>query len=268
MDSIKGLLFLILLFAVGAELIWSRMRKKGAYNLRESLANLGIMLGNNLLKPISLAWKYLVFRLLEPYQLMTLADGPWTLLLTFLVADLAYYWFHRLSHELPLLWTIHHTHHSSQWMNLTSAVRLNWLGNFVSPLFFLPFVVLGFDPELLVASLALGLFYQFFLHTEVVGRLGWFEGLLLNTPSAHRVHHGSNEKYIDKNYGAVLIVWDRLFGTYEPETEEVRYGVTTGSVGNNPIKIVLGPLVKYFRGEWKREKTLLQEAEGASRRSS
>ena len=246
MDSIKGFLFAILLAAVAGELAWSWIRKKGVYNLRESLANLAIMVGNNLLKPISLAWKYLVFRLLEPYQLLTLPSGWLTVILTFLVADLAYYWFHRLSHELPLLWTVHHTHHSSGWMNLTTAVRLNWLGNFVSPLFFLPFVLLGFDPELLVASLALGLFYQFFLHTELVGRLGGLEGMLLNTPSAHRVHHGSNERYIDKNYGAVLILWDRLFGTYAPETERVRYGVTTGAVGSNPFTIVFAPVLKYL----------------------
>ncbi|MEM7356306.1 MAG: sterol desaturase family protein [Acidobacteriota bacterium] len=259
MDSIKGWFFGLLLVAVAAELLWAWWRKKKVFDLRESLANLAIMLGNNLLKPVSLGWKYLVFHLLEPHQLIDLPATPLVFLATFLAADFAYYWFHRLSHEIPLLWTIHHTHHSSQAMNLTTAVRLNWLGNFISPLFFVPFVLLGFSPEWLVASLALGLFYQFFLHTEAIGRLGWIEGKLFNTPSAHRVHHGSNERYVDKNYGAVLVIWDRLFGTYEPETEPVVYGVTTGAVGYNPIKIVLHPVLEFLRGNWKREKAILAQ---------
>ena len=108
-------------------------------------------------------------------------------------------------------------------------------------------------------SLALGLFYQFFLHTEAVGRLGWLEGKLLNTPSAHRVHHGSNSAYIDRNYVGALIVWDRLFGTYAPETEKVRYGVTTGFVGHNPFVVQFAPAWKYLRRDWKRERDIDRE---------
>ena len=174
--------------------------------------------------------------------MFTLPAMPWAFLLTFVVADLAYYRYHRFSHEIPILWTMHHTHHSGMWMNLTAAVRLNWVANFVAPLFFAPLVLVGFSGEWLTASLALGLFCQFFLHTEAVGRLGWFEGKLLNTPSAHRVDHGSNRQYIDKNYAGAFIVWDRLFGTYEPEVEKVRCGVTSGFVGYNPFRIQLGPL--------------------------
>ena len=98
--------------------------------------------------------------------------------------------------------------------------------------------------------------HQFFLHTETVPRLGWLEGKLLNTPSAHRVHHGSNSAYIDKNYGGAFIIWDRLFGTYQDEIEPVKYGVTTGFVGHNPFTIQLGPLWKYLSGTWKREKVI------------
>lgn len=259
MDSIGVTLFAIVLVAVIAEVIWSAVKKKRVYNLKESLANLGIMIGNNLLKPISLAWKYVIFSLIEPLQVFTLPINIWTVILTFFVAEFAYYWYHRLSHEIPVLWTIHHTHHSSPWMNLTTALRLNWLGNFVSPVFFIPFILLGLSPEVMVASLALGLFYQFFLHTEAVGRLGFLEGAFFNTPSSHRVHHGSNERYIDKNYGAVLIIYDRLFGTYEPETEKVAYGVTTGFVGHNPLRIVFAPIIQYVRGGWKREKKIIEE---------
>lgn len=262
MDSTKFSLFGIVLLAILLEMLWSRLRRREVYDLRESLANLVILLGNNLLKPLALGWSYVVFRLFESCRFFELPATLGVALLTFLTVEFVYYWYHRLSHETPLLWTIHHTHHSSPKMNLTTALRLNWLGKFVSPLFFVPLVLLGFSPTWMVVSLALGLFYQFFLHTEAVGRLGWFEGKLLNTPSSHRVHHGSNERYIDKNYGGMLILWDRLFGTWEPETETVTYGVTSGFVGYNPVKIVLGPVIQYLRGAWKREKAVLAEKRG------
>ena len=111
----------------------------------------------------------------------------------------------------------------------------------------------------------MGLLYQLFLHTEAIGRLGRFEGKLLNTPSAHRVHHGRNRQYIDKNYAGVFIVWDRLFGTYEPEVERVQYGVTTGFVGHNPLVVQFQPLWKYIRGEWRREKHVASERRESDR---
>ena len=253
-------LLAVFLAFVLAEVAWALVRRREVYNVRETLvANLGIMIGNNLIRPFSLAWKYAVFSLVEPLQAFPLPATGWAFLVTFVVADCAYYWYHRLTHAVPVLWTMHHTHHSSPWMNLTTAVRLNWIANFVSPLFFAPLILVGFSPEAVTASLALGLFYQFFLHTEAVGRLGRFEGKFLNTPSAHRVHHGSNSAYIDRNYGGALIVWDRLFGTYAAEREPVEYGVTTGFVGHNPFVIQLAPLWKYLRRDWKRERDIDRE---------
>ena len=255
-----GTKFLVLiLLAFLAELIWSKVKQNNAYNFKETMGNLGIVIGNNLLKPVSLGWKFLVFGAVESYQIFTIPTSGYTILLTFFVAEFAYYWYHRLCHEIPILWTLHHTHHSSLWYNLTTAVRLNWLGSFVSPVFFIPFVIIGFSSKILLGSLALGLLYQFFLHTEAVGRLGFFEGWLLNTPSAHRVHHGSNEKYIDKNYGGMLIIYDRLFGTYQAETEKVKYGVTTGFLSHNPITLNFFPLFQYLNGNWKREKRIANE---------
>lgn len=145
---------------------------------------------------------------------------------------------------------MHYTHHSSPWLNFTTALRLNWISKFISPLFFAPLVLLGISPAFIIASLALGLVWQFFLHTEAIGRLGWLEGKLLNTPSAHRVHHGRNVQYIDRNFAGALIIWDRLFGTYEPEAERVRYGVSSGFAGHNPLVIQFLPLWKYIRGQW------------------
>ena len=264
MDAIGIRLFGLLPILVIAEIAWSRATHRGVYNLRESLSNLTMAVGNNLLRPISLTWKYWILYLVEPFQIWTLPQTPWAILLTFLAADCAYYWYHRFSHQIPVLWALHYTHHSSPWMNLTTAIRLNWVANFVSPLLFAPLVFLGCAPTVVVASLGLGLFYQFFLHTEAVGRLRWLDGWLLNTPAAHRVHHGSNAAYIDKNYGGALIVWDRLFGTYEPETETVRYGVTTGFRGHNPFKHQLSPLFEYLAGNWKREKQIVAERNARS----
>lgn len=249
--------FLIILsiFAVLtiAEAIWSHASKRNVFSKKETLANLGVMVGMQLLRPISLVWKLFFLGLLEPLQFFTIPFNGGTLLLTFLVVEFAYYWYHRLSHEIPFLWAIHHTHHSSTHFNLTTAIRLNWMGGFVNPIFFLPLVLLGFSAQMVVTCMALNLLFQFFVHTQAVGRLGWLEGIV-NTPSAHRVHHGSNPEYLDKNYGGLLVVFDRLFGTYQEEKAEVRYGVTTGAVSGNPFKIVFQPMLQWFRGDFHRER--------------
>lgn len=252
--------FAIFVFAaLIIEITWSRFKNKPVFNLKESLGNLGVFIGNNLIKPLSLAWKYWVLAGVASFQFFEIPTNIFTIILTFLVAEFGYYWYHRWSHEVPLLWTLHHTHHSAINMNLTTAVRLNWLGAFVSPLIYVPFVLIGFSYELLILSLAIGLFYQYFLHTEAIGKLGTFEGLFFNTPSAHRVHHGSNEKYLDKNYGGMLIIFDKLFGTYQPEVEKVQYGVTTGFFSNNPLKINFLPIIQFLQGNWKREKERMKE---------
>lgn len=266
MQDIGFIVAAVFVTSVAAELIWSRVAGHGVYSLKEALSNLGMMIVGNGLRPAATAWTLLVLSLLEPLQAVRMSETGWTFLVTFLVVDFAYYWYHRLSHEVPLLWAIHHAHHSSPWMNLTTAVRLNWIGKFLSPLFFAPLVLLGLPATFVTASLAIGLLYQFPLHTRAIGRLGRFEGTVLNTPSAHRVHHGSNARYIDRNYAGVFIIWDRLFGTYHPEDEQVRYGVTTGFVGHNPIVVQFRPLWKYVCGQWRREKQNVS-AQGRTQRT-
>lgn len=256
MNNIKYFSLAFILIPLFLEITWSFRNKRAIFSIQESLGNLGIFIVNQLLKPISLTWKYLIFNWISQYKLFHFPVNIQTIIFTFFLTEFTYYWYHRLSHEIPLLWTLHHTHHSAKKYNLTTALRLNWLGLFVSPIFYLPLVLFGLSPEIIVSCLAFGLFYQYFLHTEAIKRLGWFEGLLFNTPSAHRVHHGSNEKYIDKNYGAMLIVFDKWFGTYEPETEKVKYGVTTGFFSNNPLVINFKPLFEFINGNWKREKNL------------
>lgn len=246
--------FLIFISLIFIEIIWSLLTKKGSYNTKDSFSNLVIIIIGRLLKPISLAWGLFIFESVEPIKLFTIPVNIYTFIITFLVVEMVYYWYHRWSHEIPFLWSIHHTHHSSMWFNLTAAGRLNWVGKFTSVLFYVPLVILGFDPLLISLSLAISLLYQFLLHTEAIGKLGLLEGTFFNTPSAHRVHHGSNKKYLDKNYGGMLIFWDRVFGTYVPETDKVKYGVTTGFIGHNPFVIVFKPMIDYFKSAFKKQK--------------
>ena len=239
--------FLIFIGLIVVEIIWSLVTKRGSYNLKDSFSNLAIIIIGRLIKPISLAWGLFLFELVEPIKVFHIPVNVYTFLVTLMLVEMVYYWYHRWSHEIPFLWSIHHTHHSSMWFNLTAAGRLNWVGKFTSIVFYIPLVIFGFSPILISLCLAISLLYQFLLHTEAIGKLGILEGKFFNTPSAHRVHHGSNEKYLDKNYGGMLIFWDRVFGTYVPETEKVNYGVTSGFIGHNPFVIVFKPMVDYFK---------------------
>jgi len=247
-----GLILLpLLVISVSAEITWARLRHRAAFAIPDSLCNVSIAVVGHALKPVSAAWSFFVLSFFEPLQLFRLPSTVWAFLVSFVIVDFAYYWYHRWSHQWPFLWSFHYTHHSSTWFNFTTALRLNWMAKFITPVAFAPLVILGLSPMFLVAALALNLFLQFFLHTTAIGPLGQFEGTLLNSPSAHRVHHGLNDSYIDKNFAGVFIVWDRLFGTYEPETEPVIYGVTNGSQGNNPFVVQFLPLWRYIQGSWR-----------------
>lgn len=163
-----------------------------------------------------------------------------TLIVLFLLVDVAFYIEHRCSHRVHFLWASHSVHHSSEKMLATTAYRLSWTpilsGVFV---FYLPIVWIGFDPVWVYGMVSASLSYQFFVHTELVPHISWLEWIL-NTPSAHRVHHASNPEYIDKNYGGVLLIWDHLFGTYKAERGDIaiRYGLVHGrSAPNNPFVV-------------------------------
>jgi len=160
--------------------------------------------------------------------------------------DFMYYWDHRAGHEIRLLWASHVVHHSSQRYNLSTALRQTWTGEYTF-LFFLPVVAVGVPVEIALAAWSVNLLYQFWIHTEAIGKLwGWFEWVF-NTPSHHRVHHGSQSQYLDRNYGGILIVWDRLFRTFEPERERVVYGLTKNITTHNPFKVATHELVAWWR---------------------
>jgi len=187
---------------------------------------------------IELAWKH---------RLATVPlGGLASFAALFVGQEFCYYWYHRAAHRVRWFWATHAVHHSSNEFNLGVAYRFGWTGRLAgNALFFVPMIWLGFAPRAVFATLALNLIYQFWLHAEWAPRLGWLE-VVLNTPSHHRVHHASNARYIDANYGGVLIVFDRLFGTFIAERDDLpcRYGLVTPLISHNPIRIAFHEWLK------------------------
>lgn len=202
--------------------------------------------GNIFLGLISVVWNilfglitiniYLFCYELAPYKFPS--DAWWSWAALFFVDDLAYYVFHRVSHESRLFWNFHVVHHSSQHYNLSVAVRQSWFSGTLHWIFYAPVMLLGFAPWMFAVMHGFNLIYQFWIHTKLVKRLGWLE-YIFNTPSHHRVHHGVDNEYLDKNYAGVLIIWDRLFGSFTPETAEPRYGIIKPLNSYNPLWINL-----------------------------
>jgi sterol desaturase/sphingolipid hydroxylase (fatty acid hydroxylase superfamily) len=225
-----------------------RRLPKGAkgYGRRDTWASLAMGVGNvviaGLTKGAAVAFFFAVYewRVFEPGS----GAAAWVLL--FFCEDFCYYWFHRLHHEVRLLWAAHVNHHSSRYFNLSTALRQSWTTPITGPLFWAPLALLGFHPFMILTAQALSLIYQFWIHTEFIGRLGPLEWVL-NTPSHHRVHHGANVEYLDRNYGGILIVWDRLFGSFEPERAPVDYGLTKNIQTFDPVKIAFHEWLAMFR---------------------
>jgi sterol desaturase/sphingolipid hydroxylase (fatty acid hydroxylase superfamily) len=207
------------------------------YEARDTRTSLTMGLGN---VAINFVWKFAVLGLyVLIYELTPLRLSPddwWVWVLLFFADDFSYYWFHRISHESRGFWASHVVHHSSQHYNLSTALRQTWV-----PMTYLPFWLwlpaVGFEPWMVLLAQAWSLIYQFWIHTEKIRKLPrWFEAVF-NTPSHHRVHHGVNDQYLDRNYAGILIIWDRIFGTYEPEGERVRYGLTTQLGTYRPVRV-------------------------------
>ncbi|MFL5262738.1 MAG: sterol desaturase family protein [Anaeromyxobacteraceae bacterium] len=217
--------FFLLLIAI--EVLVARSRGRSVYRLQDALADLGCGVGQQVVMVFAgaavlagYAWLH------ERARLLTLdAASPVPWVVAFLFVDVAYYAWHRLSHEVNFLWAAHAVHHQSEDYNLAVALRQSILTGFTSLPFYYPMAFLGIPPVVYATTVALSTLYQFWIHTELVPKLGVLE-LFLNTPSHHRVHHAINPAYLDRNYGAVLIVWDRLFGTFAEERDAPVYGTT------------------------------------------
>lgn len=246
-ENYRPWVLITIITLVTLEIVWSIRSDRKVYSVKETLSNLGIVAGFIMSKYLFAGYQLAILGAGNKFAFLHLSSGVFTSIVCFVLADFIYYWFHRASHVFKPLWAFHVVHHSGEHMNLTTSYRLNWFSALVSPVFFLPLVLFGFQPQLIVICYALNLLYQFLLHTEAIGKLGFIEGWI-DTPSAHRVHHGSNPIYIDKNFGGVFMFWDRIFGTYQSETEKPVYGITKGFISYNPFKLVLHG----FTDLWKR----------------
>jgi sterol desaturase/sphingolipid hydroxylase (fatty acid hydroxylase superfamily) len=214
--------------------------RKGRYELQDTAASLAMGLGN---LAFGIPFALLIYAMtvqVHHFALFDIGFQWWAFALIFFAEDFIYYWFHRLSHEHRFWWAAHVNHHSSRHYNLSTALRQTWTGNVAGTfLLWMPLALIGFPPELIVFQKGVSLVYQFWIHTEAVGRLPrpveWF----FNTPSHHRVHHATNPRYLDRNYAGILIIWDRLFGTFVPEddTEPCRYGIVKQLGTFNPLRI-------------------------------
>jgi sterol desaturase/sphingolipid hydroxylase (fatty acid hydroxylase superfamily) len=253
MDSLAKLYIVLLPLVLGTALIeglWFARTRTEGYDWREWATSLGDLAVRKLLAfaPFGLAAP--VFFWLYDHRLFTLGvDSVGGVLLLFIGLEFVYYWFHRASHTVRWFWNSHSVHHSPNRFTLSAAYRLGWLGKFVGAnFFFAPLAWLGFEPTTVLIALQLNLLYQFWIHADWIPKLGWLE-YVLNTPSAHRVHHARNPEYLDANYGGVLIVFDRLFGTYIAERDDVpcQYGLVTPVTTFNPIRINFDPWIGLAR---------------------
>ncbi len=228
----------VLLLAVeyGSFRVAAREDLKG-YESKDTRTSLSMGLGNVI---INAGWKFVVLVIFAGlYELTPLRvpeEAVWAWVLLFFLDDFAYYWFHRISHEVRLFWASHVVHHSSQYFNLSTALRQTWVPMTYFP-FWMPIALLGYKPYMILTMQAVSLMYQFWIHTERIGTLPRPIELVFNTPSHHRVHHGANDVYLDRNYGGILIIWDRMFGTFQGEEERVRYGLTKNIRTFKPFKV-------------------------------
>jgi sterol desaturase/sphingolipid hydroxylase (fatty acid hydroxylase superfamily) len=223
---------------VAIEMVAVRLGARGNYDWRDTGTSLLLGLGSTVAGGVFGAAIVAAYGWTFEWRLIDIPIAWWSVVLCFVLDDLAYYWFHRTAHRVRWFWASHVVHHSSQHYNLTTALRQTWTGFFaLSFVFRLPLFVIGFPPALVLFCVGLNLTYQFWIHTETVRRLPWGLEAVLNTPSHHRVHHGSNARYLDRNFAGVFIVWDRLFGSFEPEDdrEPVRYGLVRNLATFNPL---------------------------------
>ena len=220
------------------EMFMIRAGARGDYDWRDTGTSLAMGFGNTFAAVLFGASIVGLGVWLSQFRIIDIPATWWSLALCFVGEDFFYYWFHRSAHRVRWFWASHVIHHSSQHYNLSTALRQTWTGFFsLSVAFRLPLFLIGFPPEMILFCAGLNLVYQFFIHTEAVKTLPFGLEWWLNTPSHHRVHHGTNARYLDRNYGGVFIVWDRLFGTFEAERDDdpVRYGIVRNLATFNPV---------------------------------
>jgi len=237
-------------FAMLLEFVVSSNKNMKSYTAKDAFSSIAMGLGNVFIGFLS---KLFVFAALyyvyESFRIFTIPITWWSFVILFFLDDFSYYWFHRTSHENRFFWASHVVHHSSRHYNLSTALRQTWTGGFYSFIFWLWLPLLGFHPGMILFQMSISLLYQFWIHTELIQQMPKWIEFFFNTPSHHRVHHGSNPIYLDRNHAGILIIWDRLFGTFQPELkhEKVKYGLVVNIKTYNPILIAFNEWGALFK---------------------
>jgi len=252
-----------------AEAVFDALMRRDLYETKDTAASLTMGMGNVLVGLISKGVVFALFTWVHRFAIFHIGYQWWAWVLAFFADDVSYYWFHRTSHECRFFWASHVVHHSSQRYNLSTALRQTWTGGFTGFVFWLWMPLIGFQPIMIFTMQAISLLYQFWIHTEVVKHMGALE-LVMNTPSHHRVHHATNPQYIDRNHAGTLIIWDRLFGSFEPERETCVYGLTANINTFNPLRIAFHEWVDMWRDlrtsrGWRQRLTAVFGNPGASK---
>ena len=236
-----------------AEMLVAWARDRSRYEPKDTLTSLALGTGSTVAGAITAGAVYAVATWVWQFRLFTIGYQWYWFVVCFVLDDLAYYLFHRSAHRVRWFWASHVIHHSSQHYNLSTALRQTWTG-FISIAFIfrLPLFLIGFPPAMVIFVGGVNLIYQFWIHTEAIGRMPrWFEAVM-NTPSHHRVHHATNPRYLDRNYAGVFIVWDKWFGTFEPERDDdrPRYGIVRNLGSFNLIWAAFHEWVGIARDVW------------------
>ena len=237
-------------FAMLLEFFVASAKNIKSYTAKDAFSSIAMGLGNVFIGFVS---KLFVFAALyyvyENLRIFTIPITWWSFIILFFLDDFSYYWFHRTSHENRFFWASHVVHHSSKHYNLSTALRQTWTGSFYSFIFWLWLPLIGFRPGMIIFQMSISLLYQFWIHTELIQKMPKWIELFFNTPSHHRVHHGSNPIYLDKNHAGILIIWDKLFGTFQPElkSEKVQYGLVVNIKTYNPIFIAFNEWGALFK---------------------
>ncbi|HIN40297.1 MAG TPA: sterol desaturase family protein [Flavobacteriales bacterium] len=220
---------------IGVELLVARLKNEQHYRLNDAITSIACGVSSEVVGVfIKSAFFFAYILIFEHLKIYEIPNTIWSWIILFFGVDFFYYWFHRKSHEINMIWATHIVHHQSEEYNLSTALRQAWFQTAFSWVFYLPLAFVGFDPKMFIAVKGINLVYQFWIHTKMIGRMGVLEWFM-NTPSHHRVHHGKNPKYLDKNYAAVFIIWDRMFGTFQKEEEEPVFGTTKTLESFNPV---------------------------------
>ncbi|MGB0806178.1 MAG: sterol desaturase family protein [Salibacteraceae bacterium] len=235
--------FVLIVLEWGVDL----MKGNNRYSFRDALGNIGCGITQQLVNLFTKVGVIALYTYIyNNYKLFEVEHTWYWGVVLMILIDFFYYWAHRMSHEINLFWVGHVVHHQSEEYNLSVALRQGTLQTFFTSPFYWPIALLGFDPYWFLYLSAFNLLYQFWIHTEYIGKIGWLE-YVLNTPSHHRVHHATDPKYIDKNHGGSLIIWDKMFGTFAEETTHPTYGITVPLNSYNPIYATVQPAVSLWK---------------------